>query len=97
MIHKFVKNRERVKVPTTIQTISMDLAKWRQLGIPRSFAEKQLRLIDYVKKLGAPLSAHVRHTSLEIYPQALSHSLVRVLGHTVCKLGPCAKTNANLD
>ncbi len=42
----------RVMVPTTLNPCGMDLERWREIGIPSDFAEKQLEVIDAYLKLG---------------------------------------------
>ncbi|RLG05902.1 MAG: hypothetical protein DRN65_06260 [Thaumarchaeota archaeon] len=42
----------RVRVPTTLNPCGMDLERWREIGIPEDFAEKQMKVIDAYLKLG---------------------------------------------
>jgi len=42
----------KVKVPTTLNPAGMDLEKWKELGFPEEFAEKQLRIMDAFKRMG---------------------------------------------
>ena len=42
----------RVRVPTTLNPCGMDLERWRELGIPEDFAEKQVKVIEAYLKLG---------------------------------------------
>lgn len=43
----------RVRVRTTVNPVGMDLERWRELGIPESFAEKQLRIVVAYRRMGA--------------------------------------------
>ncbi|MDI6820108.1 MAG: aconitase X catalytic domain-containing protein [Candidatus Hodarchaeaceae archaeon] len=47
----------RVRVPTTLNPPGMDLEDWRELGFPRDFAEKQLRIIDAFRRMGVAMTA----------------------------------------
>ncbi len=42
----------KVKVLTYLNPAGMDLENWRELGFPKNFAKKQLRIIDAFKKMG---------------------------------------------
>ena len=42
----------KVRVPTTLNPCGIDLERWRELGFPEDFAEKQLRVIRAYLKLG---------------------------------------------
>jgi len=42
----------RVKVPTTLNPCGIDLERWRELGFPEQFAEKQLKVIEAYLRLG---------------------------------------------
>ncbi|MCL2149038.1 MAG: aconitase X catalytic domain-containing protein [Methanomassiliicoccaceae archaeon] len=42
----------RVSVPSTLNPIGMDRERWREMHIPPSFAEKQLRIIELYKRMG---------------------------------------------
>ncbi len=42
----------KVKVSTTLNPAGMDLEKWKELGFPEEFAEKQLRVMDAFKRMG---------------------------------------------
>lgn len=46
-----------VKVVTYLNPAGMDLEDWKELRIPPSFAEKQLRIINAFKKMGIVVSA----------------------------------------
>jgi len=41
-----------VRVPATLNPCGMDLERWRELGIPEDFAEKQIRVIEAYLRLG---------------------------------------------
>jgi len=47
----------KVRVPTTLNPLGMDLEDWRELGFPEDFAERQLRIIDTFKKMGIMMTA----------------------------------------
>ncbi len=47
----------KVKVPTTLNPPGMDLEDWRELGFPEDFADKQLRIIEAFRKMGALMTA----------------------------------------
>ena len=47
----------RVSVPSFLNPAGMDLEKWKELGFPEDFAEKQCRIIDSFKKMGVTISA----------------------------------------
>jgi predicted aconitase len=40
-------------VPTTINPCGMDTKRWREFGISETFAEKQNRIVDALKRMGA--------------------------------------------
>lgn len=42
----------RVAVPTTVNPLGTDLRQWRDLGIPRAFAEKQARIARAYETMG---------------------------------------------
>jgi hypothetical protein len=42
----------KTEIPATLNPACMDLERWRELGIPRDLAEKQLRIIKSFKKMG---------------------------------------------
>lgn len=42
----------RVKVPTTVNPVGMDLRAWRETGIPEEFAERQQRIVAAYRKMG---------------------------------------------
>jgi predicted aconitase len=44
----------KVSVKTTLNPAGMDLKRWREMGVKKSFAEKQLRIIKAFRKMGIP-------------------------------------------
>jgi len=46
----------RVVVPTTLNPAGMDLEAWRQLGIPESYARRQLEVIEAYRAMGISAS-----------------------------------------
>lgn len=42
-----------VRIKTTVNPISMDLERWREMGIPDDYAEKQMRIVDAYMRIGA--------------------------------------------
>lgn len=40
------------KIPSTLNPAGMDMDKWKELGFPSEFAEKQKRIVDAYAKLG---------------------------------------------
>ena len=52
----FLKEASKVakfRVLTTTNPAGMDLKKWREMGIPKEFAEKQLRIVRLLLRMGA--------------------------------------------
>lgn len=47
------KSTVKVKVTTTINPAGMDLGRWSEMGIDKSFHDKQLRIIKALEKIGA--------------------------------------------
>jgi predicted aconitase len=47
----------KVQVPTFLNPAGMDLEHWEELGIPKEFAEKQLRIIGAFREMGLVISA----------------------------------------
>jgi len=50
---KFSSLGATFKVPTTLNASAIDFERWRELRIPESFAEKQIRLAEAYKRMGA--------------------------------------------
>ncbi|MFO8051590.1 MAG: aconitase X catalytic domain-containing protein [Thermoplasmatota archaeon] len=42
----------KVSIPSSLNPAGMDLRRWKEIGYPDDFAEKQLRIIDLYKGLG---------------------------------------------
>lgn len=42
----------KVRVPTTLNPVSLDLEDWRQLGFSQEYAEKQARIVSAYKRMG---------------------------------------------
>ncbi len=42
----------RVKVPTTVNPVGMDLEAWEEAGIPAEFAEGQRRIVEAYRRMG---------------------------------------------
>jgi len=47
-----VSREARVRVPAFMNPAGMDLERWRELGIPEEFAEKQLRVVEALRRMG---------------------------------------------
>lgn len=43
----------KFSVPATLNPAGIDLEKWREIGIPEDFAEKQLKIISFLEGMGA--------------------------------------------
>lgn len=46
----------KVRVKTTLNPAGMDLENWKGLGIPKDFAEKQMKVIEAFRKLGVSIT-----------------------------------------
>jgi len=42
----------KVRVPTTLNPAGIDIEKWKELGFPNYFAEKQMEILDIFRKIG---------------------------------------------
>jgi len=51
-VKKMSEKGIKVRVRTTLNPAGMDLERWREMGIPEKFAEKQIMLIKYFNSLG---------------------------------------------
>ena len=51
-LEDLAKKGAKVKVLTFLNPAGMDLENWQKLGFPKSFAKKQLRIMDAFKKMG---------------------------------------------
>lgn len=47
----------RVKVLTYLNPAGMDMEDWKELGFPKAFAEKQIRIMDAFKRMGIVVTA----------------------------------------
>jgi predicted aconitase len=56
----------RVAVPTILNPVGMDRARWREAGIPAEFAENQEKVLDAYRRLGVRLECTC--TPYEILP-----------------------------
>jgi predicted aconitase len=41
-----------VRVKATVNPISMDLDRWREMGVPKEYAEKQMRIVEAYRGIG---------------------------------------------
>jgi len=41
-----------VKVKTTVNPISIDLERWREMGVPQEYAEKQMKIVEAYRRVG---------------------------------------------
>jgi predicted aconitase len=46
----------RVVVKTTVNPAGMDLERWKEMGIDEDFVNKQIRIVEALKKLGAEIT-----------------------------------------
>jgi predicted aconitase/predicted aconitase with swiveling domain len=60
----------RVKVPTTLNSISVDQRRWRQMGVAAAFGEPASQLADAYVEMGAQASFTCAPYLLESAPQA---------------------------
>jgi predicted aconitase len=51
-LREWADQSARVRVPTTLNPAGMDLAAWEELGFPKSFARRQLAVIEVFERLG---------------------------------------------
>jgi hypothetical protein len=47
----------KVQVPTSLNPAGMDRERWREMGVPEDFAQKQLRILDAMERMGIPPTA----------------------------------------
>ena len=52
LLEEMASSNVKVKTYTTLNPSGLDLTKWQDLGFPRDFAEKQMRIINAFKKMG---------------------------------------------
>lgn len=53
LCERFVKAGAKFQVPATLCISAIDFDKWKKLGIPENYANKQIRLAEAYKRLGA--------------------------------------------
>jgi len=51
-LEDMVNGRAKVSVPSTLNPVGMDRERWKEMHIPPSFAEKQLKIIELYRKMG---------------------------------------------
>ena len=56
-LEDYANKNAKVKIVTFLNPAGMDIEDWKELGIPPSFAEKQLRIMNAFKKMGLVVSA----------------------------------------
>ena len=56
LLEDIAESGVRVRVNATLNPAGMDLKYWSEMGIPKDFAEKQIRLVRAYEKLGIKLS-----------------------------------------
>jgi hypothetical protein len=56
-IEDYAKKGAKVQIVTFLNPAGMDIENWKELGVPPSFAEKQLRIVNSFKKMGIVVSA----------------------------------------
>lgn len=42
----------KAKVKTTVNPISADLERWREMGVPKDYMEKQMRIVEAYRRIG---------------------------------------------
>ncbi|HUV74974.1 MAG TPA: aconitase X catalytic domain-containing protein [Anaerolineae bacterium] len=55
-LEEWAADGARVVVPTTLNPAGMDLEAWRQLGIPKEYAQRQLEVIEAYRAMGITIS-----------------------------------------
>ena len=53
----FAAEGARTVVPAFLNPCGMDLRRWREMGVPEAFAERQLRIIAAYERMGVTLTA----------------------------------------
>jgi len=51
-VRRLVEQGGRVRVPTTLNMVSLDLEHWEELGVPREFADRATRIAKSYRELG---------------------------------------------
>ena len=41
-----------VRVKTTVNPVSIDLERWHEMGVPKEYAEKQMRIVEAYRRIG---------------------------------------------
>ncbi|MHA1708017.1 MAG: aconitase X catalytic domain-containing protein [Candidatus Heimdallarchaeaceae archaeon] len=62
-----ITKNNKVRVPSWLNPSGMDLEKWKEMGVETDFAEKQMKIIEYYKKLGV-------ETTLTCTPYLIGHA-----------------------
>ncbi|MEA3558131.1 MAG: aconitase X catalytic domain-containing protein [Candidatus Thermoplasmatota archaeon] len=52
LLEELNRMKARVSVPSSLNPAGMDLRRWKDIGYPRDFAEKQLRIIELYRGMG---------------------------------------------
>ena len=52
-LRQWAREGARVRVPTMLNPAGMDLARWRELGVPEGFARRQMEVIRAFEAMGA--------------------------------------------
>jgi len=56
LVEELAKEKVRVRTEATQNPAGMDLKRWREMGVPEGFAEKQLRICRAYERLGVEAS-----------------------------------------
>ena len=51
-LEDMVRSGSKVKVPSTLNPIGMDMKRWKEMHIPPEFAERQLRIVSLYRSMG---------------------------------------------
>ena len=57
-LEDYAKKGAKVKVLTYLNPAGMDMENWEELGFPKDFAMKQIRVMDAFKKMGIVVTLH---------------------------------------
>jgi len=55
-LEDLVKGGARASIPSSLNPAGMDLDNWMDMGIPKEFASKQIRIIDLFSRMGITLN-----------------------------------------
>lgn len=72
-IEEMAEKGAEVRVPTTTNPAGMDLEKWKSLGVPEELAEKQIRMVEAYKKIGARTTCSCTPYLIENEPSYRDH------------------------